>query len=477
MSDNLKASVVSGMKWLLISKFIIQLLRWGSTFWVIRLLNSEDYGIMAIVGIMTAILMSGNFLSIGNVIIRFKIISKPVLDTLFTLTLLIGIFLTIFQFMAAPWFATFYETEQAELVLQLMAFTYILEAFSVRPMALLAKQMKFKVLAKIDLIMGLITPFSVLIAAYYDMGYWAIAIGLVVNSVVKAIVSNILLKTGFTFGLHFKRASRLLSFGLQNSISSIIAEINSQLDFIVGGYYFTTSQLGVYSVGLQISFIPLRKLSPELRRIAFPAFSKISNDKKRVLSYYLKSIRLISLFVFPLFFGLGMVAEPLIEVVLTNKWIESAIIIQIICFALPFRLLTETSIGMLNSLGLSNIVLKNNVITIVVFALAVFPLVETGITGLAWAWVISIVAAYIIILYEITKILPTNIFSIVRALTPSLLASMVMVLVITITHLTLEVEMIALLVIDILAGGIGYFLAIFFSNKSLLLELRNMFKK
>jgi O-antigen/teichoic acid export membrane protein len=196
-----------------------------------------------------------------------------------------------------------------------------------------------------------------------------------------------------------------------------------------------------------------------------------------VLSYYLKSIRLISLFVFPLFFGLGLVAEPLIEVVLTRKWIESAIIMQIICFALPFRLLTETSLGMLNALGLSNIVLKNNIITIVVFALAVYPLIGTGITGLAWAWVISILVSYVKILYEITKILPTNVFSILRALTPSLLASMVMVLVIMITHLTLEVEMMTLLVIDILAGGVGYFLAVFFSNKTLLLELRNMFKK
>ncbi|MBL4680754.1 MAG: lipopolysaccharide biosynthesis protein [Pseudomonadales bacterium] len=477
MSDNLKSSVVSGMKWLLISKFIIQLLRWGSTFWVIRLLNSEDYGIMAIVGIMTAILMSGNFLSIGNVIIRFKIISKPVLDTLLTLTILIGIFFSFLQFMAAPWLAKFYETKQAELVLQLMAFTYILEAFSVRPMALLAKQMKFKILAKIDLIMGIITPISVLIAAYIGMGYWAIAIGLVVNSVVKSVASNLLMPTCFTFGKHFKRTSRLLYFGLQNSISSIIAEINSQLDFIIGGYYFTTSQLGVYSVGLQISFIPLRKLSPELRRIAFPAFSKISNDKKRVLSYYLKSIRLISLFVFPLFFGLGMVAEPLIEVVLTNKWFESAIIIQIICFALPFRLLTETSVGMLNALGLSNIVLKNNIITIAVFVLAVFPLIDTGITGLAWAWVISIIAAYTKILYEITKILPTNVFSIIRALTPSLLASIFMILVIMITNMSLEVDNTTLLFIDILAGGLGYFLVVFFGNKLLLLELRNMFKK
>jgi O-antigen/teichoic acid export membrane protein len=477
MSDNLKASVVSGMKWLAVSKFVIQLLRWGATFWVIRLLNSEDYGVMAIVGIMTAILMSGNFLSIGNVIIRFKIVSKPILDTLFTLTILIAILLTAIQFLLAPWFANFYETEQAELVLQLMAFAYFIEAFSVRPMALLAKQMKFKVLAKIDLIMGVITPISVLVAAYLGMGYWAIAIGLVVNSLVKSITSNLLMKTDFTFGMHFKRTSRLLSFGLQNSISSIIAEINSQLDFIVGGYYFTTSQLGIYSVGLQISFIPLRKLSPELRRIAFPAFSKINKDKPRVLSYYLKSIRLISLFVFPLFFGLGLVAEPLIEVVLTRKWIESAIIMQIICFALPFRLLTETSLGMLNALGLSNIVLKNNIITIVVFALAVYPLIGTGITGLAWAWVISILVSYVKILYEITKILPTNVFSILRALTPSLLASMVMVLVIMITHLTLEVEMMTLLVIDILAGGVGYFLAVFFSNKTLLLELRNMFKK
>ena len=277
--------------------------------------------------------------------------------------------------------------------------------------------------------------------------------------------------------MHFKRVSRLLSFGIQNSVSSIIAEINSQLDVIIGGYYFTTSQLGIYSVGLQISFIPLRKLSPELRRIAFPAFSKINNDKPRVLSYYLKSIRLISLFVFPLFFGLALIAEPLIKLVLTSKWVESAIIIQIICFALPFRLLTETSIGMLNALGLSNIVLKNNIITIVVFALAVYPLVGIGITGLAWAWVISILISYAKILYEITKILPTNIFTVIRALLPSLVASVLMIIVIVAIHKWFVVNDVTLLFLDVIAGGTVYFFTIYFGNRSLIKEFLYLFKK
>ena len=477
MTQNLKTSVVSGMKWLALSKFLIQLLRWGSTFWVIRLLNANDYGIMAIVGILTAVLISGNFLSIGNVIIRFKTISQPILNTLFTLTLVIGTVLTLIQFTVAPWFASFYETEQAKLVLQVMAMVYIVEAFAVKPMALLAKNMKFKELAKIDLAMGVITPISVLIAAYMDMGYWAIAIGLMVNSTVKTIASNLLLKTEIKLGFHFNRTRKLLTFGMQNSISSIIAEFNSQLDFIIGGYYFATSQIGIYSVGLQISFIPLRKLSPELRRIAFPAFSKISKEPVRVASYYLKSIRLISLFVFPLFFGLAMVAEPLIEFVLTNKWIESALIIQIICFSLGIRLLTETTIGMLNALGRSDIVLKTNLFSVVIFVLSIFPLLSMGISGMAWAWAISIFITYIKIIYQVAKIIPVKVLDIIMSFFPALLASVVMVIVMYFYNAVIELNAGILLVSEVALGCLIYSSVIFIAYRPLIKELRSVFSR
>jgi len=335
MHSSLKQSVMSGVKWLALTKIIIQLFRWGATFWVIRQLNPNDYGIMAIAEIIINLLVALNFLFVGNIIIRHKCISKAVMGTLFSFCVLFGFSLFFIQFLSAPFLASFYDTPEVEIVLQVLAITYILEIFNVRPLALLAKRLEFKRLAQIDLISGILHPLSTIIAAILGLGYWSLAIGTLVNTLVRFLMANYTCPSNYVIKWHFKKTVKLMKFGIQNSFSSAITQLGSSLDFIIGGVLFSTSAIGIYQVGLQVAFIPLRKISPELRRLSFPAFCKISHDIKLVTAYYKKTIRLFSFIVFPIFWGLSFLAEDIITTILSDKWIESAIIIKIICWALP----------------------------------------------------------------------------------------------------------------------------------------------
>lgn len=476
MSTDLKASVVSGVKWLAFSKTVIQLFRWASTFWVIRLLTADDYGVMAIAEIMAALLVSVNYLCIGNAIIRFKAISKSILNTLFTFCLVIGFLLFIIQFFSASYFAKFYTTPEAELVLQVIAVAYLIECFNVKPMALLAKELKFKQLAKIDLIVGLLMPIAVLTCAYMGMGYWALAVGHIVNAVMKTIVANYMKPTPLSLGFRFKRTLPMMKFGAQNAASSIISQINSSLDFIIGGYYLSTSQIGIYQVGLQVSFIPLRKVSPELRRISFPAFSKVSANRIKVIEYYLKSNRLISLVIFPVFWGLGFIAEPLISVLLTEKWIESAIVIQILCFILPFKLLSEMSGSMLNALGRADILLVNTIFTTVIFLASIFILLDEGISGLAYAWVISILVSYLALLIRIARVLPITIVEIVMSYKASFLGSSVMIFCLYVVSKFVSENSLFSLLSYIAVGFTIYVSYVLLFHKKMLKELKRLIK-
>lgn len=474
MSSELKISVVSGIKWLAFSKALIQLFRWVSTLWVIRLLSAEDYGIIAIAEIMASLLASVNFLCIGNIIIRFKTVSKPVMDTLFTCCLLIGIGLFCLQFFSAGYFAQFYQTPEAELVLQVTALTYLIAAVNVKPMALLAKQMQFKQLAKIDMTAGIAMTISVLICAYAGMGYWSLAVGSLVNIVAITSMANYFHKSSFKFATRFKRVLPLLKFGLQNTGSSIIAQINNSLDFIIGGQIFTTSQIGSYQVGLQVSYIPLRKISPELRRIAFSAFSKINNDRVRVTSYYLKSSKFISIVVFPLFWGLGIMAESVVEVILTNEWIESAAVIQVICFALPFKLLTEKTNTTLNAMGRADILLKTSLFASLMF-LVILPLtLHIGIAGLAYAWFFSILLTYLLVIYHLGKILPVNIVQILFNYDTAIISSIFMLISVYGFSIIFTSFTVFTMLSQIVVGIVVYFAVILVFYRPIFLEFRQL---
>ncbi|MCJ8320349.1 MAG: lipopolysaccharide biosynthesis protein [Colwellia sp.] len=467
---------MSGVKWLALTKIIIQIFRWGSTFWVIRQLNANDYGIIAIVEIMVSILVAVNYLCIGNVIIRYKTISKVTMDTLFTFSLLIGLILFSIQFLAAPYFASFYDTPEAENVLRILAIAYILESFNVRPFAMLAKTLKFKILAKIDLVAGILTPFSTIIAVSFGAGYWALAIGLIMHTLVRFFMVNYYLSYKIVIGRRFNRTMKLMKFGIQNAMSSVISQVNSSLDFIIGGALFTTGALGIYQVGLQIAFIPLRKITPELRRLAFPAFCKVSHDLKLVKSYYSKVNRIVAYLAFPLFWGLGYLAEEIVSLLLTNKWLESAIIIQVLCWFLPFRLLSEINGVVLNSKGRSDLLLKNNVISAIAFLISIYIFMGFDIKGLAFAWCVSISISFLILCWDIKSVLKFSTYGMLKVYLPQLFSSLIMLTGLYILNQTIALNGVLFLAVNILVGGIVYLASVYLMDKPIYKEIQLLLK-
>ena len=468
---------MTGVKWLAFTKIVIQLFRWGATFWVIRQLNPNDYGIMAIAEILINLLVALNFLCIGNIIIRHKCISKSVMGTLFSFCLLLGFGLFIIQFLSAPYLAVFYDTPEAKSVLQVLAVLYILESFNVIPFAILAKKLEFKRLSQIDLVSGILHPISIVIAATLGLGYWSLAIGTLVRTSVRFLMANFTYPSFYTVKWHVKKASKLMKFGIQNSISSGIAQIGNSLDFIIGGVLFSTNAIGIYQVGLQIAFIPLRKISPELRRLSFPAFSKIKNDLKLVTAYYKKTIRLFSCIIFPIFWGLSFLSEEIIINILTDKWLESAVIIKIICWALPLKLLNEMSLTVLNALGKADLLIKNSLISATTLLFFIIAFQFMGIQGLAISWCGSIILTYFILLLEMKKTLNLSATSIFTMHFPAILSTSIMCISLMILNSVIELTGLSSLLINIAMGSVFYATSTFVFNKSIIFEFKSLLKK
>jgi O-antigen/teichoic acid export membrane protein len=403
--------------------------------------------------------------------------SKPVLSTLQSVCLIIGITLFCIQYFTSYYFAQFYSTPEAEYVLKLLAISYIIESFNVIPLAKLAKKMDFKKLALIDLLSSIVMPIVVLICAYNDMGYWSIAFGHLSYGLARFVIIKLLAPYTLPYLFKIKRIFPIMKFGLQNTASSLINQINTSLDTIIGGFFIPTTQLGIYQVGLQISLIPLRKISPELRRISFPAYSKINDKMDKVAEYYLKSSRLICILIFPLFWGLGLVAEELIILALTDKWIDSVIIIQILCFALPFKLLDEISCSMLNAIGRADMILAKSILTTVVFIIAIASFIELGIKGLALSWLVSILVPFIVIIVQITKVLPLTLINIFRSIAPSLFGCIIMSSAIFLLKFNVNTTPTMLLIYSLFAGVTTYTCYCLLLHKQLLFEIKGLFNK
>jgi O-antigen/teichoic acid export membrane protein len=83
--------------------------------------------------------------------------------------------------------------------------------------------------------------------------------------------------------------------------------------------------------------LPIMRLNPIVTRVAFPVFSKVQHDIKRLKQGYLVALQILSLINFPIFFGLAMLAPWIVPILFGDGWIPAVILVQILSFIALLR--------------------------------------------------------------------------------------------------------------------------------------------
>ena len=108
---NLKQKVMSGLRWTAGGKFLGQLITWGITIVIIRLLSPSDYGLMSLTSVFVGFLAMLSELGMGAAVVQQKILTRDTLKSLFGLLLLVSVIVYLSLIFAAPLIADFYEEE------------------------------------------------------------------------------------------------------------------------------------------------------------------------------------------------------------------------------------------------------------------------------------------------------------------------------------------------------------------------------
>ena len=114
-----------------------------------------------------------------------------------------------------------------------------------------------------------------------------------------------------------------------------------------------------------------------LQRVTFPVLSTIQDEENRLISSYRRIVRLSSFIVFPIMTLIAAVADPLIRILLTDKWEECILLLQLLCFSRILRPIHSVNVNILYVKGRSDIALKAMIVKkIITFTLmlSVLPL-------------------------------------------------------------------------------------------------------
>lgn len=381
--------IKKGLFWDFIGKLFNQGITIIVSIFLARLLLPEDFALIAIV--LAVVGIASVFIDFGltQALIQKQNVKNIHYNSIFWINISLATLLTILCFLSAPLISNFYKIPQLIYLVRVVSFAFILNALGGVHTAMLIKKMEFIQLSKISIISSFVSGILGVSMAFLNYGVWS----LVMQYYSAAIVRQILLwgKTKWlpNFQFSWMMIRPLWKFSKNLFISSILNDIFIRIDVFIIGKLFSPASLGFYSRGKSLNQLISTYSSSSLTTVLFPALSKIQDNlemvKKKVIDFF-QLAALISFFLGGLLY---VVAQDIIVLMFTDKWLPAVPYFQIMVLTTFAHPLSAIILTPLTSLGKSDVFLKLEVMKKIIFTFTYIFGFSYGIKGFLYAMLIS----------------------------------------------------------------------------------------
>ena len=403
--SSLKEKTVKGVMWSSIDRFSTQGIQFVFSILIARLLLPSDYGAVAMLNIFLAI--SQTFIDSGFSTALIRKLDRTETDfcTVFYFNIVVGLFFYIVLWLASPYIAAFYEIPLLEDITKVLALTFVFSSFSGIQSARLSIAIDFKTKAKISIIVTILTGSVGLWMAYNGYGVWALVIQAVSWSLLRTILLWLFVRWMPKLVFSWKSFKEMFSFGSKLLASGLLDTTYNNIYTLVIGKVFSSTTLGLYSRASGLAQYPSSNITGVLQGVIFPVLSSIQNETERLADAYKRFLRISAFIVFPLMVGLAAVADPLIGLVLTDKWEGAIYLLQIVCFSMMWYPIHAINLNLLQVKGRSDFFLKVEIIKKIQGVIVLCITVPMGIVAMCYGSVISSLLCLIYNTYYTQKLI------------------------------------------------------------------------
>lgn len=427
----MRKSITSGILWSGLERFTAQGIQFVFSFVIARLLSPEDYGLVAMLLIFTAISQCFVDSGLSNALIQKKNRDEIDFSTVFYFNVVVAFVAYILLCLFSPVISEFYNQPLLEKIICVSSLTIIISSFASIQQAKIAIELDYKRQAKISFIVAIVTGCVSLYMAYNGFGVWT----LVFSSIMSSSLTSLLLwfSSSWRPKLAFSWSAfcQLFGFGYKLMLGGLIHHIYVNLYSLIIGKVYSKEALGCFNRANSITQYPTVNVTTVLLRVFYPAECELQDDDEKLTRAYYRFIRHTMFFVCPLMLGLFALAESFVRLVLTDKWIGCVPYIQILCLAYLWEPVMMISWSILNAKHRSDLSLKAEVIKKVTAFVILFMSIPFGVKAMSLGLVFYSLADIFIISFFLKSIInEINIVRILKNLFPFFFVSFLMVIVI-----------------------------------------------
>jgi len=470
--SGLAGTVMRGLAWRSGSQIFAQLVTWGATFLVLRLLGPADYGLFAMTQSVLALLGMLAGASFASALVRQETLDPAQVRQVFGLLILLNAGLAAIQFALAPLVAAYFRQPLVADLLRVQVLLYVANPFLALGGALLARKMDFRAQAIANFCAAFAGAGTALGGALSGFGVWTLVAAPIAMFWVRAIGLTIVARLAIRPSFDVRGAGATIGFGLAMIVSQLFWFVQTQADVFIGGRAFGAHDLGLYTTALFLAQILTAKFVPPMNEVAFAAYARLQHNRAGLAAAFARSTGLIMLVALPFYAGMAITARPLVLTMLGDHWAGAVPMVRWLACAMPFVTLQILFAPATNAIGRPRFAVYGAIAGAIIMPAAFLIAVGGGPEAMALAWIAAFPLVATVTAAISLRALALRWRMLFAALRPPLLASGLMVALLLPLNLILPPLAPPLqLAMLVAAGGICYLLGVHLFARAALRDL------
>lgn len=391
-----------------------------------RILVPEDYGTIALVTVFMAILQVFVDSGLGTALIQKKDADDLDFSSVFYFNLTVCLILYIGMFIAASYIADFYNDATLTPVIRVLSLTIVVSGVKGIQQAYVLRHLLFKRFFYSTIGGTIFSAFLGIGIANAGFGVWALVAQQLSNTMIDTLILWITVKWRPKKQFSWNRLKILLTFGWKLLVSSLLDTAYSNIRNLIIGKMYSSTDLAFYNQGDKFPKVIVTNINTSIDSVLLPTMSNVQDDRERVKQMTRRAIKTSTYVMAPLMMGMVFCAEPIVRIILTDKWIPCIPFLRIFCITYMFWPVHTANLNAINAMGRSDWFLWLEIVKKIMGMAILFSTMWFGVMAMAYSLLLSNVLSQIINSWPNRKLLNYGYLEQVRDFAPGILLAVIM---------------------------------------------------
>lgn len=391
-ADSLAERVARGTLWVTASTVLLRLGNIAVVAVVARLLAPEDFGVFAVAVAVYAVVSSLADLGMGTAIVRSADEPDEIAPTIMTLAMVVGAVIAGGMALGAEPLARVLGSPAAAEPVRILALCVVINVLIVVPMAQLGREMRQQRIFWATAVSFVPANLVLLALAAGGEGASAFAWSRVVATIVIGVVVTMSVRRHYRPGLRRGLVGGLVMFGLPLAVANLLNYSLLNADYLIVARTLSDTDVGIYMLAFTIAGWSTAVLGTVMNAMVVPALAQQASDGRSMRPALVSAVRWIALVAFPIGAVTFALAHPLVVTLYGSRWVAAVPVLQVLVVYGVMYVFSLFAANALIARGRTGLLLLVQLVWLPVLAAAMIWATRFGLTGVAWAHVVTIVA-------------------------------------------------------------------------------------